>query len=244
MLIDTHAHLNFGAFDDDFDKIIEKSLSEDVWMINVGSKYNTSKKAVKIAENYNNGVYAAVGIHPIHAKNESFELSNYERLCQSNKVVAVGEIGLDKFKNYGEFFDEQKKIFTAQLDMAKRLNLPVIIHCRMAHDDLLNILKSYNLTGVIHCFAGTWEQAKKYLDMGFYLGINGIIYKIDLKEIIKKTPLGKLLLETDCPYLGKEKRNEPIFVRQIAKDIARMKDISFEQVVQITTQNAQKLFNI
>ena len=120
----------------------------------------------------------------------------------------------------------------------------------MAHQDLLEILNSQfiihnsNSKGVIHCFTGTWEEAKKYLNMGFYLGINGIMYKFDLKEVIEKTPLSRILLETDCPYLGREKRNEPIFVRQIAKDIARIKSISFEQVSQTTTQNSQTLFNI
>jgi TatD DNase family protein len=248
MLIDTHAHVNFKAFENDFDEVIKRSLSEDIWLINVGSKYETSKKAIEIAERYDSGVYAAIGLHPIHAKDEDYHALEYGNLCRSDKVVAIGEIGLDKFKDYGLFLKEQKEVFLKQLDLAKELNLPVIIHCRMAHQDLIKELRIMNyelrIRGVIHCFTGTWEEAKKYLDLGFYLGINGIMYKFDLKEVIKKAPLERILLETDCPYLGKEKRNEPIFVRYIAKDIARIKNIPFEQVSQTTTQNAQKLFGI
>ena len=243
MLIDTHAHLNFNDFRNDFDKVIKRSLAEDIWMINVGSKYETSKKAVEIAEKYN-GVFAAIGLHPIHAEDESFDEEKYKELSRSDKVVAIGEIGLDYFKDYGLFKEKQKEVFLKQLDFAKELDLSVIIHCRMAHEDLLDILKSHQIPGVIHCFTGNWQQAKKYMDMGFYLGINGIMYKLDLKEVIEKMPLDRLLLETDCPYLGKEKRNEPSFVREIAKDIARIKSISFEGVAKTTTQNAQTLFNI
>ena len=257
MLIDTHAHVNFKAFENDFDEVIKRSLGEDVWMINVGSKYETSKKAVEIAQNYNNGVFAAIGLHPIHAQDEEFDKERYKKLALSgsewsDKVVAIGEIGLDKFKDYGSFLKEQKEVFLKQLDLAKELNLPIIIHCRMAHEDLIKELriKNYELRirGVIHCFTGTWEEAKKYLDLGFYIGINGIIYKRDLKEVIKKAPLEKILIETDCPYLtppqAESERNEPIFVRYIAKDIARIKGIDFKTVSQTTFQNAIDLFNL
>ncbi len=213
-------------------------------MINIGSNYETSKKAVDIAKQYDKGIFAAVGLHPIHAQDEEFNVEKYKELAKSNKVVAIGETGLDYFKDYGSFKDKQREIFLKHLDLAKKLSLPIIIHCRMAHDDVIEILKDYDLPGVVHCFTGNQEQAQKYLNMGFYLGINGIMYKLDLKEVIEKTPLNKLLLETDCPFLGKERRNEPVFVREIAKDIARIKNTSFEEVIQTTTQNAQKLFNI
>ena len=248
MLIDTHAHLNFKAFNHDFDQVIKRSLGEDVWLINVGSKYDTSKKAKEIAEQYNNGVFAAIGLHPIHAQDEVFDKEKYKELAKSDKVVAIGEIGLDYFKNYGKFKDKQKQVFLEQLDLAKELGLPIILHCRMAHDDLLEIIRDYQLPGVVHCFTGNWEQAKKYLDLGFYIGINGIIYKRDLKQVIEKTPLEKILIETDCPYLvppqlGVE-RNEPIFVRHIAKEIAKIKAIDLETVSQTTFENAADLFNI
>ncbi len=247
MLIDTHAHLNFNDFRNDFDKVIKASLAEDIWMINVGSNYETSKRAVEIAEKYNE-VFAAIGLHPIHAGDENFDKEKYKELSRSDKVVAIGEIGLDSFKDYGLFKEKQKQVFLQQLNLAKELDLPVIIHCRMAHDDMLETLKDYQIPGVIHCFTGNWEQAKQYLDMGFYLGINGIIYKRDLKEVIKKTPLEKILIETDSPYLtppqaGVE-RNEPIFVKYIAQDIAKIKNIDFQKVAETTSQNARKLFRI
>ena len=215
-------------------------------MINVGSNYETSEKAVEIAKKYN-GVFAAIGLHPIHAKDENFSASKYKDLCQSNKVVAIGEIGLDYFKDYGLFKEKQKQVFLQQLDLAKELDLPVIIHCRMAHEDLLEILNN-KLNGVVHCFTGNWDEAKRYLDMGFYLGINGIMYKFDLKEVIEKTPLDKILIETDCPYLvplqADSKRNEPIFIKYIVQDIAKIKNIDFETVAETTFQNAKNLFRI
>ncbi len=247
MLIDSHAHLNFKAFENDFDEVIKRSLSENVWMINIGSKYSTSKKAVDIAGKYDN-VFAAVGLHPIHAKDEEFDKVKYLELAESDKVKAIGETGLDYFRDYGEFKDKQKEVFLKHLDLAKELGLPVIIHCRMAHDDVIEILKEYNLRGVVHCFTGDWEQAQKYLDLGFYLGINGIIYKLNLKEVIEKTPLDKILIETDCPYLtppqAEKERNEPVFVRYIAKEIAKIKAVSFEEVAEKTFQNTLDLFKI
>ena len=134
------------------------------------------------------------------------------------------------------------------MDLAKELNLPIIFHCRKAHEQLIEILKNNQVFGVIHCFTGSWKEAKQYLDMGFYLGINGIMYKLDLKEVIEKVPLNRILLETDSPYLtppmAKVERNEPVFVRHIAKDVAKIKRTSFEEVVNTTTQNAQNLFGI
>ncbi|MFC1629613.1 TatD family hydrolase [Patescibacteria group bacterium] len=283
MLIDTHAHVNFNAFKQDSGEVIRRSLdgsvnSPQVWMINVGSQYSTSKRAIEIAEKYEKGVYAAVGLHPIHlqtdlvkiktdlkeielkTREEEFDYNKYKILTRSKKVVAIGEIGLDyyyrpKTKRKLELFKEkQKKAFLKQLDLAKELNLPVIFHCRFAHDDLIEILNTQyqiqntKLRGVIHCFTGNWDQAQKYMEMGFYLGLNGIIFKLDLNEVIKKAPLEKILLETDCPYLtppqeGK-KRNEPSYIKYVAQRIAEIKDIDFEEVSQATTKSARKLFNM
>ncbi len=278
MLIDSHSHLNFNAFKNDLDEVIKRCFTENVWMINVGTKYETSKRAVEIAERYEKGIYAVVGLHPIHStaglvkiktdpeeggfitSGEEFDKEKYEELAGSKKVVAIGEVGLDYYykpktkRKLGLFKEKQKEIFLAQLNLAKELNLPVIFHCRMAHEDLLKILKEQRtinneqLKGVVHCFTGNWQQAKEYLDMGFYLGFNGIIYKLDLKEVIEKTPLEKILVETDCPYLtppkaGKE-RNEPIFVKYIVQEIAKIKNLDFQKIAEITTQNARKLFRI
>ncbi len=287
MLIDSHSHLNFAAYKDDREEVIKRALDNNVWLINVGSQYETSKKAVEIAQKYENGVYAAIGLHPIHlaaglvkikndaeetdvfAKGEDFEKEKYRELArsassgqaQSKKVVAIGEIGFDYYfkpktkKKLSEFKEKQKKAFLEQLDLAKELGLPVIFHCRFGHEDLLEILKNYKLKttnytlkGVIHCFTGNWEQAREYLEMGFHLGFNGIIYRLDLNEVIKKTPLEKILIETDCPYLVPPQanftRNEPIFVKYVAEKIAELKGISFEIIAEKTTENAKNLFNI
>ena len=277
MLIDTHAHLNFNIYKNDYDEIIRRSLENNTWMINVGTQYNTSKKAIEIARRYKSGVYAAIGLHPIHletglvkikndteeievnTKEEDFDYEKYKGLAQSKKVVAIGEMGLDYYyrpktkKKLEEFKNKQKEVFLQHLDLVKELNLPIIFHCRMAHDDLIKILNTrYKIQdtkprGVVHCFTGTWEQAGQYLEMGIYLGFNGIIFKLNLDEIIKKTPLERILIETDCPYLTPPPmvgRNEPFYVRYVAERIAKVKNLSFEEIAKITTENAKRLFKI
>jgi len=275
MLIDTHAHLNFKAYKNDADEVIRRSLKNNIWTINVGSQYSTSKRAVEIAEKYSQGVYVAIGLHPIHletglvkikvdkeeinfkAFEEKFNYEKYKKLAQSKKVIAIGEIGLDYYwrpkttKKKELFKEKQRAGLCQQLNLAKEFNLPVIFHCRVAHDDLIEILKfqvsSFKFQGVIHCFTGTWKQAEKYLKIGLYLGFNGLIFKRDYGEIIKKMPLERILLETDCPYLtppSKEGRNEPLYIKDIAQKIAEIKNISFEKIAEITTQNAKKLFQI
>ena len=253
MLIDTHAHLNFSAYKDDADEVIGRSLKNNFWMINVGSQYSTSKRAVEIAGKYERGVYAAVGLHPIHVCEEEFYYEEYKELAKSPKVVAIGEIGLDYKSEYVLFKEKQKKVLLRQLDLARELDLPVIFHCRMAHQDLLEVLngqKTKNkeqLRGVIHCFTGTWEEAKKYLDMGFHLGFNGIVFKLDMDEVIEKTPLEQMVVETDCPYLTPPPmagRNEPLYAKYVAEKIAKIKKKSYEEISEITAENAKKLFNL
>ena len=271
MIIDTHAHLNFSAYNKDLDEVIKRALAQDIWMINVGSKYETSRKAVEIAEKYK-GIYAAVGLHPIYSatefvkvktdpeegsfdvKEESFDKEKYMKLAESEKVVAIGEIGLDYYykpktkSKLEQFKQKQKQVFIKQLEMAEQLNLPVIFHCRMAHQDLIEILKNYSLKGVVHCFTGTWQEAKQYLDLGYYIGLNGIMYKMDLEEVIKKAPLEKILVETDCPYLTPPKaessRNEPVFIKYIIDKIARIRNIDSQKIAEITFSNAKSLFKI
>jgi len=262
MLIDTHAHVNFNAYKEDSSKVLRHSLDNGVWMINVGSQYSTSKRAVEMAEKYQEGVNAAVGLHPIHVSEEEFDCEKYKRLALSGsrRVVAVGEIGLDYKPEYASFKEKQEIVLLQQMDLAQELNLPIIFHCRMAHADLIEILKSKiknqisKLSGVVHCFTGTWQEAEEYLRMGFYLGFNGIIFRLNLDEIIEKTPLDRILLETDCPYLtplpaealakAGPLRNEPIFVKYVAEKIAKTKGLSYEEIAEITTQNAKKLFKI
>jgi TatD DNase family protein len=292
MLIDTHAHLNFSAFKNDIGEVIRRTLENDVWMINVGSQYSTSKRAVEIAQKYDRGAYAAVGLHPIHleerkvdhsevdpqivfkTRSEEFDYEKYKELAKLPKVVAIGEIGLDYYykpktkKKLKEFKAKQKEVFLKQLKLTRELNLPVILHCRLAHDDLLNILNetmkqcnNETIRGVIHCFTGDWQQAKKYLEMGLYLGFNGLIFKKipsapGWQETIKELPLEKILIETDAPYLtpplpaealtsaGTTTRNEPLYVKYIAQKIAKIKAINYEEVEEQTTKNAKLLFKL
>lgn len=284
MIIDSHAHLNFNAYKDDVDRVVRVSLDNDIWMINVGSQYSTSKRAAELADKYGRGVYASIGLHPIHlsggifktkidkeeiefeTREEEFDYEKYKELAlrrgsgQTNpKVVAIGEIGLDYYyrpktkTKAQEFKERQKQALLKQLDLAEELSLPVIFHCRMAHDDLIEILElkqkntNNRIKGVIHCFTATQEQAEKYLAMGFYLGFNGIIFKMNLDEIIKKAPLEKILVETDCPYLTPPPmmgRNEPLYIRYIIEKIAELKSLSFNEMIDITTKNARELFKI
>jgi len=290
MIIDTHAHLNFNAYKDDVGEVIKNCLENDVWIINVGSQYNTSKRAVELAEKYPEGVYAAIGLHPIHLsesrrriideensphrteteeesksgrsfppsllqdKSLDFNPEIYRELAKSKKVVAIGEVGLDYYwkpKTTGrkkQFKEKQKNVFLKQLDLAKELDLPVILHCRMAHEEMINILKEYGrIRGVIHCFTGSLDQAREYIKMGLYLGLNGIIFKLNIDETIKEISLDNILIETDCPYLTppqEEGRNEPVYVKHVLEKIAEIKSIKLEEVINKTTENAKKLFNI
>jgi len=279
MLIDTHAHLNFNSYKKDADEVIRRSLDNNIWIINVGSKYETSKRAIEMAGKYPQGVFATVGLHPIHltdgifkvkldeeevsfqTKDENFDYEKYKELAKSEKIVAIGEIGLDyyykpKTKIKLELFKEkQKEVLLHQLSLAKELNLPVIFHCRMAHKDLIDFLKENEELlpplAAAHGFVGSTEDLKEYLNLGYYIGFNGIIFKkiegINFEENIKNTPLERILIETDCPYLTppqKEGRNEPLYLKYIVQKIAEIKNTSFEKIAEITTQNAKDLFNI
>ncbi len=241
MLIDTHAHLNFSDFDSDRNQIIQNCLDNNIWMINVGTSFESSKKSIEIAEKYSEGVYATVGVHPM---NESEDIYS---LMQSDKIVAVGEAGLDYYKRpknkakRKEFEDKQKEAFLIQANIAKEFDLPMIIHCRYAHKDMIPLLK--DLKGVIHCFTGDLDDLEKYLNLGFYIGFNGIIFKLDLDDVISKTPIERILIETDCPYLGPtDKRNDPIDAIRVAKRIAEIKGVDYDLLKEKTSENAKRLF--
>jgi len=278
MLIDTHAHVNFTAYKDDGDEVIKRALQNNVWLINIGSQYDTSRRSVQYAQRYPEGVYASVALHPIHLKGrkiiaevdpheliefqtqeEKFDYQKYKELANQPKVVAIGETGLDYYHlDEGEEERQkalQKESFLEHLELAKELDKPVIIHCREAHTDVLEILKDYvadkgnKIRGTVHSFSGRWSQAQEYLAMGFYLSFNGIVtFARDYDKVIKNMPAERLLIETDCPYLTpvphRGKRNEPLFVKYVAEKIAELRGVSFEEIAEVTTRNARKLFRI
>jgi TatD DNase family protein len=287
MLIDTHAHVNFNAYAEDSEEVIQRALKEKTWLINVGSQLSTSRRAVEFAEKFPHGVFAAVGLHPVHLKEqivheevdpleefefktrpEIFDYEEYKKLAQDSKVVAIGEVGLDYFHlpevNKESERQKQKDNFIKHLELARDLNKPVMIHCREAHQDVIEILKNCKaqrnkfgastsaygkLSGVIHSFGGRWGQAEEYFNLGFLISFNGLItFARDYDKVIKNAPLERLMLETDCPYLTpmphRGKRNEPSYVKYVAEKVAEIKGISFEEVAQITTENARRLFKI
>lgn len=250
MMIDTHSHLQLDAYQNDLEAVLRRTREAGIVCINVGTDFVSSKKAVEFAEKYE-GLYAAVGLHPTDV-DEPLDIEKYRKLAlsASQRVLAIGEIGLDYLKNPNK--EKQTEVFLRQADLAQELNLPLIIHCRMAHDEMIEILKTRSSKlkagGVIHCFTGTLEQAQKYVALGFYLGINGIIFKFPLEGVIKSVGLEHMLLETDCPYLtppmAPSKRNEPLFMTYTVQKIAELKNISTKEVENVTTQNAKKLFTL
>lgn len=275
MLVDTHAHLNFAAYKDDAEEVIKKTLAEGVSIINVGSQYSTSVRAVEMAEKYPKGVYAAVGHHPIHlvkrktnpddselsendfeTTGEVFDYEKYKALAQNPKVVAIGEMGLDyhhfeEGDNISELKEKQKETFLQGIKLANEINNPIIIHCWDAYDDLLEILKDNPVAknGVVHSFIGGHKTARKFTELGYKIGLNGIVtYADDYNRLIKELELSEIVLETDCPYLApvphKGERNEPLFVQYVAQKIAQIKEVPVEEVAEITTKNARKVFSI
>lgn len=283
MFIDTHAHVNFNIFKDDAEEVIRRALDNNTWMILVGSEYKTSNRALHFANKYQKGVYAAVGLHPIHLeegsvdsqeednsysfmpRREDFDYGSYEKLAKFEKVVAIGEIGLDYYhidptKNVEEIKKKQHEVFAQQLLLARSLDLPVIIHCRQAHDDLLEILEEFKKEyghiipvdrpwGVIHCFSGDEDLAWKYFKLGLFISFTGLItFSKQWDELIRKIPLDHVMIETDTPYMTPEpyrgQRNEPVLVQYVAKRIAEIKNLKIEKVAEVTFENAQKLFRI
>lgn len=249
-LVDTHCHLDNEKFDEDRLEVIERIKENLEFCVNIGYDLASSKKSLELAKEYD-FIYAVIGVHPIDIAEYSEEVEKeLEHLGKNPKVVAIGEIGLD-YHWMTEPKEIQQERFKSQLELAERLNKPVVIHTRDAMEDTVNILKNYpNITGVIHCYPGSLETAKQLVDR-FYLGIGGTLtFKNSKKavEVVKDIPLDRIVIETDCPYLTPEpfrgKRNEPIYVEYVAKKIAEIKEISVEDVTKITTENAKKLYRI
>jgi len=255
-LIDTHAHLQFKAYDEDRDAVVKRNSRELAAIINVGAAIDSSNKAVELAKPVSN-FYASVGVHPHHSNQWGSEpLKTLTEFARQEKVVAIGEIGLDKHPYEGypsPDLASQSKMLHEQIGLAIEKNLPIIFHCRDAYDELYDEIKKLGgkITGVVHCFMGSWEQAEKFLGFGLFISFTGnLTYKNNdfLREIAKKVPLDRILTETDAPYLPPEpyrgKRNEPIYVKIVAAKLAEIKKLSIEELTKATTQNAKKLFKI
>ncbi len=253
MLTDTHCHLDFKDFESDRNEVIKRSREEGVGLIvNVGSSLRGTRASIEIAEK-NDFIYAAAGIHPHEADSVTEkDLEEFRGFLDRDKVVAIGEIGLDYFKNISSR-DNQKRLVKILLKEAKKRDLPIIIHNRDAHDDILGILRDIigdKLRGVMHCFSGDERFLTDCLDMGLCVSFTcNLTFKnaSRLREVAKKTPMERLLLETDAPFLAPQiyrgKRNEPSYVRYLAEEIAKIKGLSLDEVARITTDNAKNLFN-
>lgn len=254
VLVDTHAHLVDGRFDRDRQEVLERARAAGVALIvNVGYDLESSRKSVALAGEFA-CVYAAVGVHPHDAAQAPpGYLEELRRLAKGEKVVAVGETGLDYYRNLSPG-EVQKKVFREHLALARELDLPVIIHDRDAHEDVLGILKKDGpgrAGGVLHCFSGDWEMARVCLEMGFFISVSGVVtYPKSslLKEIAARVPAERLLVETDCPYLAPEpwrgRRNEPAYVRSVVECVAGLRGMSAGELALITAQNARSLFRL
>jgi TatD DNase family protein len=274
--IDSHAHVNFNAYKDDAEAVLERAFAAGIAVINVGSQSSTSQRAVAMANRYEDGVWAVVGVHPLHlrpqtlsyqdsdelepteikTRGEEPDYAAYAEMAKDKKVVAIGEVGLD-YHHFEEGDDiealkaKQKEVLHKFIDIANGADKPVAIHCWDGYSDLLEILKEHPVkrAGVIHSFIGGHKTAKKFIELGYVIGLNGVItYADSFDRLIKEVDLGHMLLETDCPYLSpapnKGERNEPIGVIAVAERIARVKSIGTEEVFRRTTENAVRVFDV
>ncbi len=283
--IDIHSHTNFIAFDADRGEVIERALRGDTWVINVGTQIDTSRKAVEMTEEYPEGVYAIIGLHPIHtgasfhdvkelgeggkeftSRGEVFSKEAYRELLKHPKVVGIGECGLDYYRCDTEYIEIQKKNFIEQIELANEFNKPLMLHIRNNKDkpefnaymDALEILKKHQkinpstplrARGDVHFFAGGLAEAKAFTDFGFTLSFTGVItFTTDYDEVIRQTPLEMIMSETDAPYVTptphRGKRNEPVYVREVVKKIAQIKELPEDKVAEVLINNAKRVFKI
>ncbi|MDZ4231444.1 MAG: TatD family hydrolase [Patescibacteria group bacterium] len=274
-LIDVHTHLQFAAYEDK-EKVIRRALDEDIWLVNVGTQKDTSWSAVTTAKAYEKGVYATIGLHPIHttksyhdvnelgggeaaeaftSKGEEFDFDFYKELGKNEQVVAIGECGLDYYRLDEESKEKQFEAFEAQIELAKKLERPLMIHCREAFGDLVELLKKHkssllsNRPGINHFFAGSKEDARALIDLGFSFSFGGVItFTHDYDEVIRYIGLDRIVLETDAPYVApvphRGKRNEPGFIVHTAERLAEILEVTVGEVETITTRNAREILNI
>ena len=251
-IIDTHAHYDDEAFDEDREEVLKQIKEAGVEkLMNIAC----SKKSIETTNNLTleyDFIYGALGIHPSDANDYSEEVRNdiIAKVKANKKILAIGEIGLDYYWDENPDREIQKFAFREQMKLAEELNLPVVIHDRDAHADTLEIMKSFpNVRGVVHCFSGSVEFAKECVKLGYYIGVTGVVtFKNARKicEVVEAIPLDKLLVETDCPYMApvpmRGKRNEPAYVYHVAAKLAELRRVSFDEVARQTTSNAQELY--
>ncbi|MDP2648784.1 MAG: TatD family hydrolase, partial [bacterium] len=265
---DAHTHTNFVAYDEDRDAVIRRAKDAGVGMNIVGTQYDTSKAAVELAEKYDN-VYATIGLHPIHtsksyhdekelgeggkeftSRGEQFDAAKYEELGKSERVIAIGECGLDYYRVDESTKDVQIKNFIAQIELVNSLGKPLMLHIRNAYEDALEVIKAHaKVKGDVHFFAGDWDTAKKFLDIGFTLSFTGVLtFTRDYDEVVKNAPLDMLLSETDAPYVTpvphRGKRNEPVYVVEVVRAIARIRGADEEEVAEALFANARRVFGL
>lgn len=245
-MIDTHCHL-FEEDYDNLDELLKEIFNNNIYCIVNGCDYFTNKAAIQLC--CNNGIYASIGYHPTElSKIPENHIKILEEMLLNNKIVAIGEIGLDYHYDYDK--EVQKRIFKEQLDLAQKYNLPIIVHSRDAINDVYEMLKNYKLRGIIHAFSGSYEMAVKFIKLGYKLGIGGVITfkNCNLKNVVAKISLDDIVLETDSPYLTPEpnrgKKNSPLNLRYIASYIADIKGTTYEEVCKVTNYNAISLFDL
>ena len=259
MLVDSHAHLNSPEYEEDRAAVIARARAGGVaWIIDVGADLESSGQAVELSGRYPGIIRAAVGVHPHDAVRVTEEvLAELRMLAGRPGVVAIGEIGLDYYRNLSPR-EKQRQAFWEQLHLAREVGLPVIVHDRDAHVDVLGILQEFAgdgdsepTPGVLHCFSGDYSMACKAIEMGWYISVAGPVTFPNasrLRGLVSRLPLDRLLVETDCPYLAPQrhrgKRNEPAYVRWIAERVAQLKNLHFRDVALATNENARRLFGL
>ncbi len=270
-LIDTHAHLDADIYRDDLDIVVKHALDEGVWIVTVGNDFASSKRAVEIAERYPEGVYAAVGLHPRHvgadlmADDKLLDVERFHELLGHPKVVAIGETGLD-FHDLSDrprgdqeraelIKANQMKVLGRFLDLAREFRLPLLLHCREAEREMLQMIETWDRAtpgfdayGVVHGFSGSWKDARRFFNLGFMISFTGIVtHGAYQTALIKKSPLSNVVIESDCPHMTPEpwraRRNEPSYLPVVAAAIAGIRGAKKEEVVAATTANAMRIFS-
>lgn len=273
LYFDVHTHVHFAAYDVDRDRVIDRALAADTWMVNVGTQRDTSRLAIEIAERRGEGIYATVGLHPIHiekshhdakelgadqeftSRGEEFDPEYYKKLAEENVVLAIGECGLDYYRLSEGTKERQYATLRGHIQVAHEVGKPLMIHCRNAFDDLLPLLKSERESmlskdpGIIHFFTGTVDHARALLELGFSFSFGGVTtFTRDYDEAIKYIPLENILSETDAPYVTpipyRGKRNEPLYVQHVVEQIAKIRNEDVGKVRGTLVDNTFRIFRL